>query len=346
MISPLSLTAIEFADLIASQLGKGREHALILYHDWYQTAIAGSLNPAFANATALLDQMIGIVDFTLLEPVLGRTDSFAEKLLFKTSEGFEVESVIIPMEAGATLCVSSQVGCRMGCRFCETGRMGLIKNLTPKEIVAQVFYAQKVMKAEIRNVVFMGMGEPFDNYDAVMQAFRVISDPRGLNIGARHITISTSGRVNEIRRFAEEPGACPHLAVSINASREEARTKLMPINRTHSMSDLYDAIRFYNDKTSKLVLAAYVLIKGVNDSEADAHDLATYLTGLDVKVNLIPYNAQSHDRYQSSLPAQVELFKKLLIDHGYKVLVRKSRGDQIMAACGQLGTNVKFRQVK
>ena len=219
--------------------------------------------------------------------------------------------------------------------------MGLVKNLTPREIVAQVFYAEKVLNAKIRNVVFMGMGEPFDNYEAVMQAFRVIKDPRGLNIGARHITISTSGRVNEIRRFAEEPGACPHLAVSINAPREEARNKLMPINRTHSMRELHEAIRFYNDKTAKQVLAAYVLIKGVNDSEADAYDLAAYLTDLDVKVNLIPYNAQSHDRYQSALPEQIELFKKILIRRGYQVLVRKSRGDQIMAACGQLG-NKKF----
>lgn len=324
MVSPLSFTAIEFAGLI----GKGREQALKLYREWYQSG--------FLTENELIDS-------SLLEPVIGRTDPYAEKLLFKTSEGFEIESVIIPMEAGATLCVSSQVGCRMGCRFCETGRMGLIKNLTPKEIVAQVFYAQKVVNAEIRNVVFMGMGEPFDNYDSVMQAVRVISDPRGLNIGIRHMTISTSGRVNEIRRFAEEPGPCPHLAVSINAPREESRTKLMPINRTHSMSELYAAIQFYNDKTSKQVLAAYVLIKGVNDSEADAHDLATYLTGLDVKVNLIPYNAQSHDRYQSPESEQVERFKKLMIEHGFKVMVRKSRGDQIMAACGQLGTNVKFR---
>lgn len=338
MISPLSFTAIEFADLMAAKLGKGREHAITLYRDWYH-----GVSSEFGNAGALLGQMLELADFSYLEPVQGRSDPYAEKLLFKTAEGFEIESVIIPMEAGNTLCVSSQVGCRMGCRFCETGKMGLVKQLTPREIVSQVYYAQHVMKAEIRNVVFMGMGEPFDNYESVMQAFRVINDPRGLNIGARHITISTSGRVNEIRRFASEPGPCPHLAVSINAPREEVRTKLMPINRTHSMRELYEAIRFYNDATDKQVLAAYVLIKDVNDQEQDAHDVAAYLNGLDVRVNLIPYNAGTYDRYQCAEENKIVKFKEILKGHGFQVLVRKSRGDEIMAACGQLG-NKKFLQ--
>jgi 23S rRNA (adenine2503-C2)-methyltransferase len=340
-ISPLSFTSVEFSNQIRAQLGKGAEHALLLYQEWYRAGTLSSSHPAFANAENLFRQMKELIDTDLLEPVQGRTDGQQEKLLFKTHEGFEVESVLISMEAGGTLCISSQVGCRMGCRFCETGRMGLLKNLSPKEIAGQVHYASQLEGSDVRNVVFMGMGEPFDNYDAMMQAFRVINDPRGLNIGAKHITISTSGKVDEIRRFADEPGPCPFLAVSINAPTDEIRTKLMPINRAHSMADLYQAIQYYTEKTSKQVLAAYVLIKDVNDSLEHAALLASYLKGLDVKVNLISYNAQSHDRYQAPEMSQVLLFKELLMAEGYQVLVRKSRGEQIMAACGQLG-NKKF----
>lgn len=336
-LSPLSLTSSEFADAIRAKIGKGREHALLLYQEWHRTGKMTGSKSAFSNARTLYDQIVKETRFDLLDPVPGRTDGCTEKFLFKTKEGLEIESVLIPMEAGATLCVSSQVGCRMGCRFCETGRMGLLKNLSPAEIVSQVFYARHHLGAEVRNVVFMGMGEPFDNYEAVMQAFRVISDPNGLNIGPKHITISTSGKVPEIIKFANEEAPCPFLAVSISAPTNELRTKLMPINRTHSMQELYDAIHYYNGKTGKQVLAAYVLIKGVNDAEDQAKELALYLKGLDVKINLIPYNPQTHDRFQAPDSALVERFKLVLVNEGYAVLVRKSRGEQIMAACGQLG---------
>lgn len=299
------------------------------------------IHPAFNNAAALFGQFEFMIDTTILEPIISKSDGSNEKLLFRTKEGYEVESVLIPMEAGGTLCVSSQVGCRMGCRFCETGRMGLLKNLTSKEIVSQVYYVRHILGAEVRNIVFMGMGEPFDNYDEVMQAFRTISDPRGINIGARHMTISTSGKVDEIRRFAEEVGPCPHLAVSINASNNTLRTKLMPVNRAHSMEALYQAILFYNQKTHKQVLAAYVLIGDINDTSIHAQELGDYLQGLDVKINLIPYNPQSHDRYKAPSFDQVEKFKEVLITKGYQVLVRKSRGHQIMAACGQLGNKLQ-----
>lgn len=176
-----------------------------------------------------------------------------------------------------------------------------------------------------------------------MEAFRVISDPNGLNIGPRHITISTSGRVEEIRRFACEKGPCPHLAVSINAPSDELRTRLMPINRKHPMQELYEAIKFYNETTGKEVLVAYVLMKGLNDQPHHAEELSTFLKGLQVKVNLIPYNAQVQSRYQTPEDTQVADFKRFMVNHGYSVLVRKTRGAKIMAACGQLSTR-KFLQ--
>lgn len=325
-----------------SVLGKGAEHALYIYQEWFRQGSVQGTHPAFNNAAELFRNICSNTLWEELKTVDSRSDGSTEKLLFKIEDTGEVESVVIPMEAGGTLCISSQVGCRMGCRFCETGKLGLLNNLTTEQIVGQVFHARHRLKASIRNVVFMGMGEPFDNYEAVLQASKVISDPHGLNIGPRHQTISTSGRVEEIRRFASEQGPMPNLAVSINAPHDTLRTQLMPINRTHNLQSLYDAMRFYNDKTGRQILIAYILLDRINDKLEQADQLATYLGGLDVKINLIPYNAQSSTRYSCSPEEKISAFKQQLIERGYQVLLRATKGDQIMAACGQLG-NLKLK---
>lgn len=340
----LSLDSKSYSAAIKSQLGKGAEHALYLYQEWFRNGFITDNHPAFANAKNLFEEIKLATDWTLLEQAAGRDDGSTEKLLFKTKEGLEIETVIVPMEAGGTLCISSQVGCRMGCSFCETGRLGLLKNLSAEEIVGQVFLARHLAKAEFRNIVFMGMGEPFDNFEAVIQAYRVLSDPNGINIGPRHITISTSGRVEEIYRFADFEENMPNLAVSISAPNDPLRNKLMPINRKMNLEKLHAAIAYYNRKTGRQVLAAYVLIRDVNDSLECACQLADYLEGLDVKVNLIPYNPQKNDRYQTTFPVQVTAFKECLVEKGLRVLVRTTKGDKIMAACGQLG-NKKLRSV-
>ena len=182
--------------------------------------------------------------------------------------------------------------------FCETGRMGLLRSLRTEEIISQVFVARHQLGFAFTNVVFMGMGEPFDNYDAVLQAARILIDPKGFGFGKRNVTISTSGRVEEIRRFASEEGDMPNLAVSINAPLDSLRTKLMPINRKHSLDELYSAMRDYNTRTGRQILTAYVLLRDFNDRPEHAELLAQYLRGLDVKVNIIPYNPQSKDRFQ------------------------------------------------
>jgi 23S rRNA (adenine2503-C2)-methyltransferase len=265
------------------------------------------------------------------------------KFLLKFSDGLESETVLIPMEAGITICISSQVGCKMGCTFCETGKMGLIRHLTCEEIVAQVFFARFCLNKEIRNIVFMGMGEPFDNYEAVMQAVVVLTDPSGLGFGASRITISTSGKVEEILRMAKEADLALNLAVSINAPTDEIRNKIMPVNRHWNLAALKEAMRVYCAHPRREILIEYVLLKGVNDSLACAEALADYLQELRVKVNLIPYNAQTRDRFSPPEPDQRQLFLQAMKERGYQTMLRGTKGAQVRAACGQLG-NVAVRR--
>jgi 23S rRNA (adenine2503-C2)-methyltransferase len=273
------------------------------------------------------------------------SDGATGKILLRTPEAYEVETVLIPMQSGGTLCVSSQVGCRMGCAFCETGKMGLLRNLTTAEIVSQVFVAKHRMAFDMRNIVFMGMGEPFDNYDQVMGAVRVICDPKGLGFGPRHVTVSTSGCVSGIYKFIEEGDAAPNLAVSVNAPSDEERNRLMPVNKKHDMAELYRAMKDYCESTGRQILAAYVLLAGRNDSLDHADRLAEYLRGLDVKVNLIPYNPQRRDRFAAPDQEIVEAFLERMRQHGYRTLLRATKGQKIMAACGQLGNAAHRRSL-
>lgn len=342
---PLTLlthTCASFAEEASAVLGKGRIHAEIVYEAFFRTGKPPQEHPAFRNAPALLGAILGLTELSLPSIAAETQDGATRKLVLRFADGLEVESVLIPMRAGGTLCISSQVGCRMGCAFCETGRMGLLRNLTTEEIVAQVFIARHQQGFDFSNVVFMGMGEPFDNYEAVMQAARVLLEARGFGFGKRKITISTSGCVDAIYRFTEEEGEVPNLAVSVNASSDLQRNRLMPVNRKHDMAALYAAMHHYGSRTGRQILAAYVLIKGVNDALEEADALAAYLSGLDVKVNLIPYNPQSRDRFQPPEPAVIDAFLARLRSHGMGTLLRRTKGRPIMAGCGQLG-NIKTR---
>lgn len=324
-------------------LGKGHIHAGLVYEEWMRKGEITGENPAFNNAKSLLQNILDLIDVSLPEIIRENNDGFTGKFLLRTHDKLEVESVLIPMQSGGTLCVSSQVGCRMGCTFCETGRMGLLRNLTVAEIIAQVFVARHRLGFEFRNVVFMGMGEPFDNYDAVMQAVRILNDPKGFSFGKRQITVSTSGLVEGIERLIHEGDHAPNLAVSINSPNDLMRNKLMPINRKHNMASLHEAMRHYCEQTGREILTAYVLLKDHNDSLAHADELADFLQGLNVKINLIPYNSQSCDRFSQSEPATIDAFALRLRERGFYTLLRVTKGKDIMAACGQLG-NVKLRQ--
>lgn len=342
-ISPFSLTHIEFSNQIQAALGKGRQHAILVYEELFRTGqIEGKL-PAFNNAQVLLQQITNLCDFTLPTLLKQNDDGKTGKFLLQTDDRLEIESVMIPMQAGGTLCISSQIGCRMGCAFCETGRMGLLRNLTAAEIISQAFVARHQLNFPFRNVVFMGMGEPFDNYDAVMQAVRLLQDPKAFTIGRKQITISTSGCVDGILRLISEEDHGPNLAVSVTAPTDELRNRLMPVNRKHNLAELYSAMKEYCDQTEREILIAYVLLQGVNDSPEHANALADYLTGLNVKINLIPYNPQSRDRFAPPELSAIEAFAAQLRARDYVTLVRITKGQSIMAACGQLG-NLKLRR--
>ncbi|MBA3957640.1 MAG: 23S rRNA (adenine(2503)-C(2))-methyltransferase RlmN [Parachlamydiaceae bacterium] len=341
-LSIFSLTHHAFAEAVRLQLGKGYQHAGLAYEELFRTGRMTCQNPAFDNATALRSYILENVDLDMPKLITEKSDGATGKFLLRTHDSLEIESVCIPMQSGGTLCVSSQVGCRMGCAFCETGRMGLLRNLTVSEIISQVFTARHTLGFDFKNIVFMGMGEPFDNYDHVMEAIKVLLDAKGFGFGCRHISVSTSGCVDGIERFtyAEE---MPNLAVSINAPTDELRNRLMPVNRKYNLQQLHDAMRKYCEHTGREILVAYVLMKGQNDTLEHADQLAAYLRGLNVKVNLIPYNAQSRDRFASPDEETVNAFSNQVRSHGYYTLVRSTKGQRIMAACGQLG-NVKLRR--
>jgi 23S rRNA (adenine2503-C2)-methyltransferase len=324
------------------RFGKGKQHALHLYQEYFRYGTIDGTHPAFNNAGELLQMMQGEADIALPSVVTEKTDADTRKFLLRTDDDYEIETVAIPMQSGLTLCISSQIGCRMGCAFCETGKMGLLRHLSVREMVAQVLIAKHHFSLDVRNIVFMGMGEPFDNYEAVIQTIRILKDPYAFGFGRRHITVSSSGVVDHILRFMDETDAAANLAVSINAPNDEVRNRLMPVNKKFNMEALRDAMATYTAKTGEKILAAYVLIKGVTDQPHHADQLADYLSGLPVKVNLIPYNPQSRDLFDRPEPLTLSLFKQRLAGHGYQTLMRQTHGREIMAACGQLG-NKKLR---
>ncbi|MCB1135078.1 MAG: 23S rRNA (adenine(2503)-C(2))-methyltransferase RlmN, partial [Chlamydiia bacterium] len=237
----------------------------------------------------------------------------------------------------------SQVGCNMGCVFCETGRMGLLRNLTTAEITAQVFIARHVLGYSFRNIVFMGMGEPLDNWEAVSQAVQVLTDPAGFGFAKNRITISTSGRVDGIYRMLEAGEPYVNLALSINAPNDSLRNRLMPLNRRYDMEAIRKAIEDYCAATQRQVLLAYVLMRDFNDGLEHAEQLAEWVQGLDVKINLIPYNPQSRDRFAAPTEEGLDAFAAYLRSRHLRTLVRHNKGRDIMAACGQLG-NLELRR--
>jgi len=252
--------------------------------------------------------------------------------------GGEVEAVVMVQSGRVTLCVSSQVGCALRCDFCLTGKMGLTRNLTPGEIVGQITLAhgEHPLADTPYNVVFMGMGEPLHNYDALTAALRILSDPRGFGLSRHRITVSTSGLVPAIERLAQEP-IRPRLAVSLNATTDEVRERIMPINRKYPIARLLEACRAYVGATSERFTVEYVLLDGVNDTDDDVRRLAGLVRGLPAKINLIPFNpVPGWLAYRSSPRARVVRVRDSLLESGVAASIRWSRGADARAACGQL----------
>ncbi len=257
------------------------------------------------------------------------------KYLFELLDGSLIESVLMIHDYGRSLCVTSQVGCNMKCTFCASGLLNRQRNLTAGEIVAQIIKVQEDIKQRISHVVVMGTGEPFDNYDNVMNFVRIINHPHGLAIGARHITISTCGLIDGINKYSEE-GIQTNLAISLHAPNDEIRNELMPINKVYPMDDLREAVSNYINKTNRRVTFEYILLKDINDDIIYARQPAHYLRGLNAYVNLIPYNSVDEHGYQPSSKEQAEIFKSELLRLHINVTMRKEHGRDIDGACGQL----------
>lgn len=334
----LALTYDQLVDHFQVRYGRGAFHAAALYRAFYANARVNVAQlPEFGRSTALSEEVERDLDRSLPE-LAGRSEAGGvAKLHLRLSDGLAVETVLIPMANHTTVCVSCQVGCRMGCRFCETGRMGLLRQLRADEIVAQVYMATVCLGQTVRNVVFMGMGEPLDNFDAVVQAIRVLEDQRGLNIAKRHMTVSTVGLVSGIDRLGELGWPQLKLAVSLNAADDTVRSALMPVNRRFNLEKLKAALQRYPLARGNVLLIEYVLIKAVNDRPEDARRLAHYVAGLPVRLNLIPYNPRRKSPFEAPSEQDVRRFHERLIDLGLFVRVRTSKGAGIRAACGQLG---------
>jgi 23S rRNA (adenine2503-C2)-methyltransferase len=262
------------------------------------------------------------------------------KLLLRTHDGMRIESVIIPMEDRLTQCVSSQVGCKIGCDFCLTGRMTTRRNLRASEIVDQVYWANHVMNEgeRISNIVYMGMGEPLDNLDEVTRSIQILLDEQGQNLSGRRITVSTSGIAPKIGALG---AAVPvNLAVSLNATTDETRTRLIPINKVWNIATLMQALRSFPLAPRRRITVEYVMLRGVNDTVEDARRLVKLLRGLRCKVNLIPFNPWPGAPYDRPSESAVNAFGAVVRDHHFTVTVRYSKGEDIGAACGQLDGTV------
>lgn len=334
----LEFTLEQLACKFKKKYGKGLFHASGLYREIFKF---GNLNffdgKAFAASPDLARQIKTDIRLTPGQVIETFKENNLTKFITRLSDGLKIESVIIPMTHHQTLCVSSQVGCKMGCRFCETGKMGFKRDLNVSEITGQLFNARFILKENIKNIVFMGMGEPLDNFDAVIQAIQIMNEQKGFDIALRHITLSTAGLVGGIEKLGQMDMMGLRLAVSINAVDDKTRSWLMPVNKTSPLQALKKVLERFKLPRRGCFLFEYILIKGLNDSRDDAIRLAEYIKPLPVRLNLIPYNPVDGFKYESPCADDMQRFADVLTDRGIFVIKRWSKGRSVAAGCGQLG---------
>lgn len=335
MVDIKNLTFEELSAFIA-HLGKERFRATQIMK-WVFSKRAKSFDEMTNLAKDFRDALKEEAFVSSLQPIkVELSEDGTKKYLFQLSDGNSVESVLIPDEDRLTLCISSQVGCPLDCGFCLTGSGGFVRNLETSEIINQICAVQDELPedAKITNIVLMGMGEPLLNYDNVLKALKIMTYGDGLNFSMRKITVSTSGVITEMMRLGM---AMPvNLAVSLNATTDEVRSRLMPVNRKYPLSRLLSACREYPLAPRRRITFEYILIKGVNDSLDDARRLTGLLRGIPCKINLIPYNEHDGSDLERPTATAIRAFQEILQDAGYTALQRTSKGVDISAACGQL----------
>ncbi len=344
MMKILGLTFEALVDELRAGYGKGAYHAASVYREVFRKGNTDFIRvQEFARSPMLARKLEKDLRLDTGNITKIRNEEGTTKFVTELNDGFEIESVVIPMFNRNTLCVSSQVGCRMNCSFCETAQLGFYRNLNAEEIVGQVYTARFRFGFDLKNIVFMGMGEPLDNLENVIKAVNVLTDQRGFNFPKRRITISTVGIVAGIRKLAELNWPDLMLAVSLNAPNDLVRSEIMPVNQSVPMEELRQVLLEYPLKSSGSVMIGYVLIGGVNDFREHAAQIAEYLKPLPAKLSLIPYNPGSGSKYAAPSEKDVELFRSWLVEEKVFVRRRATRGKEMMAACGQLG-NIRLKE--
>ena len=315
-------------------MGSKRFHAMQLFTWLYEKRVE-SYSEVTNIKKELLDNISSDYSIDRLKIVSVEEDVDVSKYLFELYDGEHIEAVLMRHDYGNSVCISSQVGCNMGCRFCESGRRKKVRNLETYEMVLQILMIEKLLGERVSHVVVMGIGEPFDNYDNLCRFLKIINHPKGMAIGARHITVSTCGVVPKILEFSEFPLQI-NLAVSLHAPNNEIRDKIMPINKAYPLEKLIPALKTYLEKTNRRITFEYILLKDINDSTKCAEELAKLVKGINCYINLIPYNETENIGFKRTNTIQIMRFYDILKKNNVNVTIRREFGGKISAACGQL----------
>ncbi len=328
-----SLTRDEMEEYFISH-GSKKFHADQLFSWLYEKRIS-SVSEITDIKKDMLEQLERAFSFSKLKLVTVERDVDVCKYLFELYDGEYIEAVLMRHDYGNSVCVSSQVGCNMGCKFCESGRRKRVRNLEVYEMVIQLLMIEEDLGERISHVVVMGIGEPFDNYDNLLKFLLIINHPKGLAIGARHITVSTCGIVPKILEFSEFPLQI-NLAISLHAPNDALRDKIMPINKAYPLKELISALEVYLSRTNRRITFEYIMLSGVNDSVECAKELVELVGHLNCYVNLIPYNETNNLEFKRSSTVQIMKFYDILKKNRLGVTIRREFGSKISAACGQL----------
>ena len=286
----------------------------------------------------LQEQLTNTFGIRTLKLITKKEDKDAIKFLFNLNDNNKIEAVLMKHDYGNSLCISTEVGCNMGCRFCESGRLKKVRHLETHEMVEQILIVEELLNIRISHVVLMGIGEPFDNYDNVIKFIDIINYPKGIALGSRHITISTCGIVPKIKEFMNYDKQV-NLAISLHAPNNTIRDQIMNINKVYKIEEVIETVKEYIKKTNRRVTLEYIMLKGINDSTTNALELANLLKGINCYVNLIPYNETSHIEYKKSSKEDILNFYDTLKKHNINVTIRREFGNRVSAACGQLRSN-------
>ncbi len=333
MINIFGLTIEELEEYFLS-IGEKKFKAVQLY-SWIYGKRVLSFDEMSDMKKTVIERLKSDFSFDQLKLIKVERDTEVNKYLFELYDGSLVESVLMRHDYGTSICVSSQVGCNMGCKFCESGRLKKVRDLNSYEMVLQILEVEKDIKEPITHVVIMGIGEPFDNYKNVTNFIKIINHPKGLAIGSRHITVSTSGIVPKILEFADFPYQV-NLAVSLHAPNDKIRDEIMPINKAYKIKDIIDALKVYYKKTNRRITFEYIMLDNINDHDEDAIELCKLLKGLNCYVNLIPYNETNNIQYKRSKNDRILKFYDIIKKNNIGVTIRREFGSNISAACGQL----------